>query len=98
MRHRRWIAYVIRDLATLAHPALRAGTQERRERMEALLAGPDRDDFNAQIQTAIVFGGMHAVVAQYPTSDAERVAGGDARRGRRRASAPAPRPGENQAN
>jgi AcrR family transcriptional regulator len=70
MRHRRWIAYVIRDLATLAHPALRAGTQARRERMEALLAGPERDDFNATIQAAIVFGGMHAVVAQYPTSDA----------------------------
>ena len=73
MCHRRWIAYVIRDLATLAHPALRSGTHERRDRMEALLAGPERDDFNAQIQAAIVFGGMHAVVAQYPTSDAQEL-------------------------
>lgn len=73
MRHRRVIAYMIRDLAVLAHPAIRAGAQERRDRMEALLAGPDRDEFSAQIRAAMVFGGMHAVVAQYPTSDAEEL-------------------------
>jgi AcrR family transcriptional regulator len=71
MRHRQLIAYMIRDLAVLAHPAIRDGAEERRDRMEALIAGPDRDDFNAQIRTAIVFGGMHAVVAQYPSSDPE---------------------------
>jgi AcrR family transcriptional regulator len=73
MRHRRWIAYVIRDLATLAHPAIRVGARERRDRMEALLAGPDRDDLNAKIQASIVFGGVHAVVAQYPTWDPDQL-------------------------
>lgn len=73
MHHRRWIAYIFSDLTTLAHPAIRAGTEERRARMEALLAGADRDDFSAQIRAAMVFGGMHAVVVQYPAADAEQL-------------------------
>lgn len=73
MRHRRWIAYIFRDLTTLAHPAIRAGTDERRARMEALLAGADRDDFGAQIRAAMVFAGMHGVVVQYRAADTEQL-------------------------
>ena len=40
LQQRRLIAYISRDLATLAHPALSAGNEERRARVEAILAVP----------------------------------------------------------
>src|SRR5260370_426504 len=49
LRQRRLIAYISRDLATLAHPALSSGNDERRQRIAAILAGADLD-FNDQIR------------------------------------------------
>jgi AcrR family transcriptional regulator len=68
LRHRQLIAYISRDLATLAHPAITAGNQERRARVEATLAGPDLD-FNDEVRVAMAFGGIQAVIAQYPDAD-----------------------------
>jgi AcrR family transcriptional regulator len=68
LRHRRVIAYMFRDLATLAHPAVASGSGRRRARLQALLAN-DELDFNEQVRIAMVFGGMHAVIAQYPERD-----------------------------
>ena len=68
LRQRRLIAYISRDLATLAHPAISAGNEERRARMEALLAGADLD-FSDQVRVTMAFGGMQAAIAQYPDAD-----------------------------
>jgi AcrR family transcriptional regulator len=68
LRQRRLIAYISRDLATLAHPALSAGSEERRSRMYAILAGSDLD-FNEQVRVTMAFGGMQAAIAQYPDAD-----------------------------
>ncbi len=68
LRHRRLIAYVSRDLATLAHPALAAGNIERRSRVEAMLAG-DQLDFNDKVRVAIAFRGIEGAIAQYPDAD-----------------------------
>ncbi len=68
LRQRRLIAYISRDLATLAHPAISAGNEERRARMEAILAGSDLD-FNDQVRVTMAFGGMQAAIAQYPDAD-----------------------------
>jgi AcrR family transcriptional regulator len=68
LRHRRLIAYISRDLATLAHPAMTTGSRERRERMEAMLAG-DGLDFADQVRVAMAFGGIQAAIAQNPDAD-----------------------------
>jgi AcrR family transcriptional regulator len=68
LRQRRLIAYISRDLATLAHPALRTGSEERRARMEAILAGSDLD-FSDRVRVTMAFGGMQAAIAQYPDAD-----------------------------
>jgi AcrR family transcriptional regulator len=68
LRHRRLIAYTFRDLATLAHPAVASGSGERRARMESALAGDDLD-FSGQVRIAMIFGGMHSVVARYPENE-----------------------------
>jgi AcrR family transcriptional regulator len=68
LRQRRLIAYISRDLATLAHPAISAGNEERRARVEAILAGSDLD-FRDQVRVAMAFGGMQAAIAQYPDAD-----------------------------
>jgi AcrR family transcriptional regulator len=65
--HRRLIAYISSDLATLAHPAM-AGSHERRARMEAMLAGDDLD-FADQIRVAMAFGGIHAAIARNPDAE-----------------------------
>jgi AcrR family transcriptional regulator len=70
LRHRRLIAYMFRDLATLAHPAVASGSSARRARMEATLGGDDLD-FNEQVRIAMVFGGMHACIARYTDGDVE---------------------------
>lgn len=70
LSHRRLIAYISRDLATLAHPAIASGNQERRARVETTLAGADLD-FNDQVRVAMAFGGVQAVIAQYPDADEE---------------------------
>jgi AcrR family transcriptional regulator len=68
LRHRRLIAYISRDLATLAHPVISSGNLERRARVEATLAGADLD-FNDEVRVGMAFGGMQAVIAQYPDAD-----------------------------
>jgi len=64
LAHRRLIAYISSDLATLAHPAM-AKSRERRERMEAILAGDDLD-FADQVRVTIAFGGIQAAIARNP--------------------------------
>jgi hypothetical protein len=66
--HRRLIAYTVSDLATVAHPAIAAGSAERRGRMEAMLAG-DGLDFNEQVRVEMAFRGIGGVIAQYPDAD-----------------------------
>lgn len=68
LRNRRTIAYIFRDLATLSHPVVAAGSGTRRARLERMLAS-DEVDFDEQIRISMVIGGMHAVIAQYPDSD-----------------------------
>jgi AcrR family transcriptional regulator len=68
LRQRRLIGYISRDLATLAHPAISAGNEERRARVEAMLAGSDLD-FSDQVRVTMAFGGMQAAIAQYPDAD-----------------------------
>jgi|HubBroStandDraft_6_1064221.scaffolds.fasta_scaffold302217_2 AcrR family transcriptional regulator len=64
LAHRRLIAYIVSDLATLAHPAM-ARSRERRQRMEAILAGDDLD-FADQVRVTIAFGGIQAAIARNP--------------------------------
>jgi AcrR family transcriptional regulator len=66
LRHRRLMAYIVRDLASLARPTF--ASNERRVRIEAIIAGGEVD-FNEQIRIAMVLGGTHAVIAQYPETD-----------------------------
>jgi len=68
LRNRRLIAYMARDLATVAHPVIAAGSAERRARTEAMLAG-DRLDFSDQVRVAMAFRGIAGVIAQYPDAD-----------------------------
>ena len=68
LRQRRLVAYISRDLATLAHPAISTGSEERRARMEAILAGADLD-FSDRVRVTMAFGGMQAAIAQYPDAD-----------------------------
>jgi AcrR family transcriptional regulator len=69
LRHRRLMAYMSRDIATLAHPVIATGNRRRRERIEALLAGHEVG-FGDQIRAAMAFGGIQAVIVQYPDVDA----------------------------
>jgi hypothetical protein len=41
--HRRLIAYMVSDLAIVAHPVIAAGSAYRRARMQAMLAGDGLD-------------------------------------------------------
>jgi AcrR family transcriptional regulator len=72
LRQRRLIAYISRDLATLAHPALSSGNEERRARVEAMIAGSELD-FSDQVRVAMAFGGIQAAIAQYPDADEEEL-------------------------
>lgn len=63
---------MVRDLASLAHPALSAGSQRRQARVNAMLAG-DHLDFNEQIRVALAFHGIGNVIAQNPDADPERL-------------------------
>ena len=67
LRHRRLIAYISSDLATLAHPAM-AGSRERRARMETMLAGDDLD-FADRVRVTIAFGGISHAIARNPDAD-----------------------------
>lgn len=69
LRQRRLLAFVVRDLATLGHPALATGSPRRRARVNAMLAGGHLD-FNEQIRVAMAFQGLSSVIAQYPDADA----------------------------
>jgi AcrR family transcriptional regulator len=66
LRHRRLMAYIVRDLASLARPTF--ASNDRRLRIEAIIAGGEVD-FHEQIRVAMVLGGTHAVIAQYPDTD-----------------------------
>ncbi len=68
LSYRRLIAYMVRDLAILAHPTIAAASADRRVRIEAMLAG-DHLDFNEQIRVAMAFRGIGGVIAQYPDAD-----------------------------
>jgi AcrR family transcriptional regulator len=68
LKQRRLIAYISRDLATLAHPAISSGNEDRRCRVEEMLAGADLD-FNDQVRVTMAFGGVQAAIAQYPDAD-----------------------------
>jgi AcrR family transcriptional regulator len=68
LRQRRLVAYISRDLATLAHPAISTGSEERRARMAAIFAGADLD-FSDRVRVTMAFGGMQAAIAQYPDAD-----------------------------
>ncbi len=66
---RRLIAYMVSDLAIVAHPAIATGSAERNARMQAMLAGEDRD-FRDQVRVTMAFRGIGGVIAQYPDADA----------------------------
>jgi AcrR family transcriptional regulator len=68
LRQRRLIAYISRDLGTLAHPALSSGNEQRRARVEEMLAGSDLD-LSDRVRVTMAFGGMQAAIAQYPDAD-----------------------------
>jgi AcrR family transcriptional regulator len=68
LRQRRLVAFISRDLATLAHPAFSAGIVVRRARMVAILAVSDLD-FSDRVRVTMAFGGMQAAIAQYPDAD-----------------------------
>jgi AcrR family transcriptional regulator len=72
IRQRRLIGYISRDLATLAHPAISAGNEERRARVEAILAGSDLN-FSDKVRVTMAFGGMQAAIAQYPDADEQEL-------------------------
>lgn len=72
LNHRQLIAYISRDLATLAHPSIAEGNRERQARVQAMLIGTDLD-FNDQIRVAVAFGGIQAAIAQHPNADREQL-------------------------
>jgi AcrR family transcriptional regulator len=72
LSHRRVIAYISRDMATLAHPAITGKGRERRARMAAMLAGDDLE-FADQVRVTMAFGGIQAVIAQHPEADTEEL-------------------------
>jgi AcrR family transcriptional regulator len=65
LRHRRLVAYIFRDVATIAHPVISSGNRERLARVESALVGTELD-FNEQVRVAMALGGMQAVIARYP--------------------------------
>jgi AcrR family transcriptional regulator len=66
--HRRLIAYMVSDLAIVAHPAIAAGSADRRARMQAMVAG-DGLDFHHQVRVTMAFRGIGGVIAQYPDAN-----------------------------
>jgi AcrR family transcriptional regulator len=66
--HRRLMAYMVSDLAIVAHPAIAAGSADRRARMQAMLAG-DGLDFHDQVRVTMAFRGIGGVIAQYPDAN-----------------------------
>jgi AcrR family transcriptional regulator len=66
--HRRLIAYMVSDLAIVAHPAIAAGSGDRRARMQAMVAG-DGLDFYHQVRVTMAFRGIGGVIAQYPDAN-----------------------------
>jgi AcrR family transcriptional regulator len=66
--HRRLIAYMVSDLAIVAHPLIAIGSADRRARMQSMLAG-DGLDFHDQVCVTMAFRGSGGVIAQYPDAD-----------------------------
>jgi AcrR family transcriptional regulator len=66
--HRRLIAYMVSDLAIVAHPLIAIGSADRRARMQSMLAG-DGLDFHDQVCVTMAFRGIGGVIAQYPDAD-----------------------------
>lgn len=69
---RRLIAYMVSDIAIVAHPAISAGSAQRRARFYALVAGEGLD-FNEQVRVAMAFRGIGGVIAQYPDADTDEL-------------------------
>ncbi len=65
---RRLIAYMVSDLAIVAHPAIADGSADRSARMQAMLAGDDLD-FGDRVRVTMAFRGIGGVIAQYPDAD-----------------------------
>ena len=65
---RRLIAYMARDLAIVAHPAIAGGSAARRDRLQRRLAG-DGLEFGEQVRVAMATGAIGAVIAQFPDAD-----------------------------
>jgi AcrR family transcriptional regulator len=65
---RRLIAYMVSDLAIVAHPAIATGGADRSARLRAMLAGDDLD-FHDQVRVTMAFKGIGGVIAQYPDAD-----------------------------
>jgi len=68
LAHRRLLAYMASDLATVAHPMIATGSVERKARLEALMAG-DGLDFCEQIRITMAFRGIGGAIAAYPSAD-----------------------------
>jgi AcrR family transcriptional regulator len=74
LSQRRLIAYMVSDLAIVAHPAIAAGSADRNARMQAMLAGDDLD-FHAQVRVTMAFRGIGGAIAQYPDADTAELRG-----------------------
>ncbi|MGA2009350.1 MAG: helix-turn-helix domain-containing protein [Solirubrobacteraceae bacterium] len=68
LRHRRLIAYMVSDIAVIAHPAIAGRNDGRRRQVDAMLAG-DGLDLRRQVRVTMAVRGMGAVIAQYPDAD-----------------------------
>lgn len=69
---RRLIAYMVSDIATVAHPAISTGSAQRRARFYALVAGEGLD-FNDQVRVTMAFRGIGGVIAQYPDASTDQL-------------------------
>ena len=72
LRHRSLVAYVSRDLAVLARPAIAERADERRRRMEQLLTGTDLDS-NGRVRVSVAVGGLQAAISQHPDASSEHL-------------------------
>lgn len=68
LANRRLIAYMVSDLATIAHPVIADGGALRRTRLQALIAG-EAPDFAQQVRVVMALRGIGGVIAQYPTAE-----------------------------
>lgn len=68
LEHRALMSYIARDLAILSHPVFAKRADDRRRRLERLLAGDDLD-LPARIRVAVAFGGIQTAIVQHPEAE-----------------------------